>query len=624
VLQSYRYFALTCPTYLSFEEFAEESLLDDLNTQALQITFRYGYKNDDSVDYRMGVPRSFPLLLFAAEYWSQFIHDADTVISSEGSELWNAFCAMSRSVFRLKFLCFWCTCVRSLPGSSRPDCNNFLAGSETNALIIAAHFGLEQFVYKLVDSKSIQNIDFQEKTSRGGRKTALSIAVSNGYENIARFPIQRGADINFIDEEGKTLLDSSVGATGHINVVRLLVEKGINVEIQGGIFRHQYYSAAFHGHTEIAKFLIEGGADVNAEAGDYGNALQAAAANGYETIVELLVENDADINTQIGRYGNALQAAIEAGHTEVAEFLVEKGANVNAEGGYYGTALQAAAAKGYRTIVKLLVESGANIGTIGGEYTSALWAAATCSRYRGDHGKVIRFLLESGANSIPHGKYDNSLQAASEEGRENIVRELLRNGADGKYWDNELYRGTALSRAVVGGHVSIVDLLIEHGANPNHTRGQHGTPLQWAISSGHEGIVRSLVKAGADMSSTTVLQMAAWKLHESILNSLNTQICANNFRDNSVYIANALHKPDVRNAEAIIRCFVENGANPDFFLNSSNLTSPPCMNSPHLEFEVHKFVWEFIFDLISKHRHNPAPRTRPMTTMTKDVEMELF
>ena len=56
------------------------------------------------------------------------------------------------------------------------------------------------------------------------------------------------------------------------------------------------------------KLLLDRGADVNVQGGRYGNALQAAAFGGHEETVELLVSKGADVNLQSGDYGNALQA----------------------------------------------------------------------------------------------------------------------------------------------------------------------------------------------------------------------------------------------------------------------------------------------------------------------------
>jgi ankyrin repeat protein len=73
--------------------------------------------------------------------------------------------------------------------------------------------------------------------------------------------------------------------------------------------------------------LLERGADVNAQGGGYGNALQAASYMGHEAIVGLLLENGADVNTQGGTFGTALQAASLEGHEAIVELLTKKIAN---------------------------------------------------------------------------------------------------------------------------------------------------------------------------------------------------------------------------------------------------------------------------------------------------------
>ena len=66
------------------------------------------------------------------------------------------------------------------------------------------------------------------------------------------------------------------------------------------------------------KLLLEKGADINAQGGQYVNALQAALFHGHEVIVKLLLEKGADVNAQGGLYGNALQAA---SHQENSKIL---------------------------------------------------------------------------------------------------------------------------------------------------------------------------------------------------------------------------------------------------------------------------------------------------------------
>ena len=72
--------------------------------------------------------------------------------------------------------------------------------------------------------------------------------------------------------------------------------------------------------------LLERGVDVNTQGGFYGNAPQAAAARGSLRIAKILLEKGADINARGGKYGSAIQAAIEEEEESVIKLLRENGA----------------------------------------------------------------------------------------------------------------------------------------------------------------------------------------------------------------------------------------------------------------------------------------------------------
>ena len=88
------------------------------------------------------------------------------------------------------------------------------------------------------------------------------------------------------------------------------------------------YSASLKGLDVTVQKLLDRGADVNAQGGDYGNALQAASYGGHEKMAQLLLDRGADVNAQGGHFGNALQAASYAGHEKVAQLLLDRGADV--------------------------------------------------------------------------------------------------------------------------------------------------------------------------------------------------------------------------------------------------------------------------------------------------------
>jgi ankyrin repeat protein len=219
------------------------------------------------------------------------------------------------------------------------------------------------------------------------------------------------------------------------------------------------YAVSFHGYYELAQIvLLEKGADVNAQGGWYGSALQAASTRGHEAIVSLLLEKGTDVNAQGSGYRSALQAASENGHEAIVALLLEKGADVNAQGGYYGSALQAASARGHEAIVALLLKKGADVNAQGSHYGSALQAASA----RG-HEAIVALLLKKGADINAQGSlYRSALQAASARGHEAIVALLLEKGADVNAQGGDY--GSALQAASARGYEAIVSLLLEKGA----------------------------------------------------------------------------------------------------------------------------------------------------------------
>ena len=188
-----------------------------------------------------------------------------------------------------------------------------------------------------------------------------------------------------------TTLDAALFG-GYEKIVQLLLDKGAEVNAQGGHYGNALQAALAGGHEQVVKILLDEGAEVNAQGGDYGNALHAASAEGYEQVVKILLDEGADVNAQGRRYGNALQAALARGHEQVVKILLDEGADVNAQGGHYGNALHAASAKGYEQVVKILLDEGADVNAQGGDYGNALQAASA-----GGDEQVVKILLDNGA-----------------------------------------------------------------------------------------------------------------------------------------------------------------------------------------------------------------------------------
>jgi ankyrin repeat protein len=172
-------------------------------------------------------------------------------------------------------------------------------------------------------------------------------------------------------------------------------------------------------------------------------------------LLQLLLQ-PGDYKSVQGEYlGDAMQVASYKGNMEIVRLLLEQGAEVNTQGGKYGNALQAASIGGHMAIVQLLLEKTITSksrlmgqGSIG--ISARISAGASLS---------VGTMVETTQTDVnaQGGEYGNALQAASYKGHMKIVQLLLEKGAEvnaqgGKY-------GNALQAASCGGHMEIVQLL---------------------------------------------------------------------------------------------------------------------------------------------------------------------
>lgn len=159
-------------------------------------------------------------------------------------------------------------------------------------------------------------------------------------------------------------------------------------------------SAACSGNKEIVQVLLDKGADVNAEGGKYGNALQAAAANGHkETVKKLLSQNASPkIESRAIDGSSLLHAAVASGNREILTALLDAGAKVHisAENTSKQTPLHLAVISGDLQIVELLhphvTPSDCNIQDVDGR--TRLHLAVDKQAF-----DITKQLLESGASA---------------------------------------------------------------------------------------------------------------------------------------------------------------------------------------------------------------------------------
>lgn len=227
--------------------------------------------------------------------------------------------------------------------------------------------------------------------------------------------------------------------------------------------------------------LLAAGVDVN-DANDRGwTPLHQAAYSNQGALAAALIQGGAELDTEAqGSGGTPLIVALFWGHREVADLL-----------GRYSTApgnLRAAAGLGDRDLVEKCFR---------GEDALTSEACAARGFYRPHSG-----FPDWQPSADPQEILDEALVWACKSGRVDVLPRLVRAGAR---LDADPYRGTPLIWAAVCNRGETAAWLIDHGAAVNRkatfgglTHGQGVTALHMASQYGHLAMVQLLIQRGAD------------------------------------------------------------------------------------------------------------------------------
>ncbi len=231
----------------------------------------------------------------------------------------------------------------------------------------------------------------------------------------------------------------------------------------------------------MVEALLSAGADVN-DPNDRGwTPLHQAAYSNQVGIAEALIRHGADPEVEAhGSGGTPLIAALFWGHREVADVL---GRHSMAPGN-----LRVAAGLGNSDLLKRCFSE-----------ESILTPEACAARgfYRPHSG-----FPDWQPSADPQQILDEALVWACKSGRMEVLPRLVRAGAR---LDADPYRGTPLIWAAVCNRLETAAWLIDHGANVNCkatfgglTHGQGVTALHMASQNGHLEMVQLLLERGAD------------------------------------------------------------------------------------------------------------------------------
>ncbi len=262
------------------------------------------------------------------------------------------------------------------------------------------------------------------------QRTPLHSAARYGAFLAARFLIDRGADLNVMDESGNTPLHLA-SIFGHDEIVDLLIQHKADIDTLNDQGQAPIYLASLYGNPESIKLLLAGGAKLDVSDPDGNSPLFIAVIYRHpENIKEILKTNpeiDA-INTE--GYTPLHLAVQRPGNEKAIELLLQHGADMNILDPTGRNALLVSVGSHQIGYIELLVSNGIDINSQDNDGNTALHYplinVLENKLYLPYGKKFVKILVEEGADPYIRNKEGKSPLDLAIESGENELINLLR------------------------------------------------------------------------------------------------------------------------------------------------------------------------------------------------------
>lgn len=289
---------------------------------------------------------------------------------------------------------------------------------------------------------------------------------------------------------------------GDLDEVRRTLDAGANVHARQGEERNNgrtalHYAAgggryaASGRHVEVARLLVARGADVNAAAQGGYAPLHVAAGLGQRDMVEFLLKQGANVNAQDIR-GTPILGAVGNGHDDVVALLLAHKAD---------TAATMQVLPSYwehpktRRILTLLLDAGVDLNAQGPDGRTALDSVLGL----GEEEKVLLLLSRGARVDAPAGLgAARRMRLLMEPGFTRAVKQALSRGYDIRARDSD--GGSPVHHATYGGP-AMIDLVLAHGARFDDRDAKGDQPIHYAVRAGKTASVEYLLKKGASVNA---------------------------------------------------------------------------------------------------------------------------
>jgi ankyrin repeat protein len=316
--------------------------------------------------------------------------------------------------------------------------------------------------------------------------------------------LDAGADANSVDPTGETALMAAV-KVGDLESVRVLADHGAKIDAADPLYHQTALMIAVReNHPDVVQLLVDRKANVNAQTrtGETPGWILPNSVPGFGHGIGIIRGGLPERGSRYFIPGGLtpLLYAARDGRTEAAKILVDAGADIEAVDPNGITPLLMAIADNQAATARLLIERGAKINVTDWYGRTPLWTAVEVRNMDEDNGSfengverepmldLINVLLDKGAN--PNARTKESIP---------IRRFMLRTTGTLEWVD---FTGqTPFLRAAYSGDVTVMRLLLKHGADPKITTFGGTTPLMaaagvnWVVDQTYDEGQKNLLEA---------------------------------------------------------------------------------------------------------------------------------
>lgn len=361
-------------------------------------------------------------------------------------------------------------------------------------------------------------------------------AAKKGHLGLVRMLIERGVPVNVQNKRKYTPLHLACLSKKH-QVVQLLIGHGADVTVDGGLAKETplHMAAKVKGGEKVVDVLIKSGADPDSAKDNGERALHLASRCGNLEVVNILLRENTEVARRSKSGDTPLHFACQNGHFRIVEALIEQlfrdktyllarlivnipnNLGVTALHSVAGIPEGSAGTEDLVNTVQILLDHGADLtfSTYQKRETPLHWCARSGNYQMIEKiftsPKVPEYIKLSIINKTTESGA-SPLMIASQYGKLEVVRALLRFHARVDVFDE--VGGTALHYAASRGHVEVARELLNYKAYVN---GRTKPNVRYSSDKTRKDNTEDLP------IGTTPLHMAAEKGHPEFVRVLVTK-----------------------------------------------------------------------------------------------------